>query len=570
MADPYFVDDLPSQYFDKDPEETAEWKASLDAIIDNNGPWRARQLMLELIRHSRERSVGLPSVRVTDYINTIPPEKEPIFPGDEEIEHQIRRYLRWNAAMIVHRAQRPGVGVGGHISSYASSASLYEVGFNHFFRGLDQPGGGDQIFFQGHAAPGMYSRAFVEGRFTEHQLDGFRQEVSHAGGGLPSYPHPRLLPDFWQFPTVSMGLGPHHAIYQARFNRYLHGRGIKDTSDQQVWAFLGDGETDEPESLGAISLAAREGLDNLIFVVNCNLQRLDGPVRGNGQIIQELEAVFRGVGWNVIKVLWGSDWDPLLAQDKDGLLARRMGEVVDGEYQKYTVAGGAYIREHFWGVDDRLKRMVADKTDDELWAMRLGGHDPLKVYAAYHAATQHRGAPTVILARTIKGYGLGEAGEGRNITHQQKHLNESELMSFRDRFQIPLSDEEVIGAPLYRPAPDSAEMRYMLDRRRALGGPLPERRVRNTPITVPDDALFKEFYAGSGDREASTTMVFVNHSRITRPAAPGRRRFGPDMTQVRKSRHSSACCRVVIRLRNIAARCVTRSGISASVAWRMA
>ncbi len=513
MADPYFVDDLPSQYFDKDPEETAEWKASLDAIIQNNGTWRARQLMLELVRHSRERSVGLPSIRQTDYINTISPKDEPIFPGDEDAEHRIRRWIRWNAAMIVHRAQRPGIGVGGHISSYASSASLYEVGFNHFFRGIDHPGGGDQIFFQGHAAPGMYARAFVEGRLSEQQVDGFRQEASHAGGGIPSYPHPRLMPDFWQFPTVSMGLGPHHAIYQARFNRYLAGRGIKDTGDQRVWAFLGDGETDEPESLGAIGLAAREGLDNLTFVINCNLQRLDGPVRGNGKIIQELEAQFRGAGWNVIKVIWGGNWDPLLAKDRDGALLHIMNTTVDGDYQTFKAENGAYVRDNFFGRDPRAKDLVADWTDDEIWALKRGGHDYHKMYAAYKAATEHKNQPTVILAKTIKGWTLGSSFEGRNATHQMKKLTIDNLKQFRDRLDIPISDavleEHPYTPPLYRPEESNADYQYMLDLRRQLGGSVPRRRTVSKPLTLPGDKVYEVTKRGSGQQSVATTMAFV-------------------------------------------------------------
>ena len=513
MADPYFVDDLPSQYFDKDPEETAEWKASLDAVIENSGTWRARQLMLELVRHSREHSVGLPSIRQTDYINTISPKDEPIFPGDEEAEHKMRTWIRWNAAMIVHRAQRPGIGVGGHISSYASSASLYEVGFNHFFRGLSHPGGGDQIFFQGHAAPGMYARAFVEGRLSEHELDGFRQEVSHAGGGIPSYPHPRLMPDFWQFPTVSMGLGPHHAIYQARFNRYLAGRGIKDTADQQVWAFLGDGETDEPESLGAISLAAREGLDNLNFVINCNLQRLDGPVRGNGKIIQELESVFRGAGWNVIKVVWGSNWDPLLAKDRDGALLHIMNTTVDGDYQTFKAENGAYVRDNFFGRDPRAKDLVADMTDDEIWALKRGGHDHHKLYAAYKAATEHKNQPTVILAKTIKGWTLGSSFEGRNATHQMKKLTAENLKTFRDRLNIPITDAQIeenpYMPPFYRPDESDPTMQYMLDRRRALGGSVPTRRSQSKPLVLPGDKVYEVTKRGSGTQSVATTMAFV-------------------------------------------------------------
>ena len=513
MADPYFVDDLPSQYFDKDPEETAEWKASLDAVIEHGGTWRARQLMLELVRHSRERSVGLPSIRQTDYINTISPADEPIFPGDEDAERRIRRWIRWNAAMIVHRAQRPGIGVGGHISSYASSASLYEVGFNHFFRGNGHPGGGDQVFFQGHAAPGMYARAFVEGRFTEDQLDGFRQEVSHAGGGLPSYPHPRLLPDFWQFPTVSMGLGPHHAIYQARFNRYLAGRGIKDTGDQRVWAFLGDGETDEPESLGAISLAAREGLDNLTFVINANLQRLDGPVRGNGKIIQELEAVFRGAGWNVIKVIWGSNWDPLLAKDRDGALLHIMNTTVDGDYQTFKAESGAYVRDNFFGRDPRAKELVADMTDDEIWALRRGGHDYRKLYAAYKAAVEHKNQPTVILAKTIKGWTLGSSFEGRNATHQMKKLTLDNLKQFRDRLDIPVTDaqleENPYLPPYYRPSEDDPTYHYMQERRRALGGYVPSRRRTSKPLVLPGDKVYEVAKRGSGQQNVATTMALV-------------------------------------------------------------
>src|SRR5499433_2615941 len=396
---PVISDGLPSQLPDIDPDETLEWIESLDGVIDERGRQRARYVMLRLLERARERQVGVPPLTTTDYINTIPPEQEPWFPGDEYLERRIRAYIRWNAAIMVHRAQRPGIGAGGHISTYASSASLYEVGFNHFFRGRNHPGGGDQIYFQGHASPGMYARAFLEGRLSEAHLDGFRQELSHAGqgGGLPSYPHPRLMPDFWEFPTVSMGLGGLNAIYQARFDRYLLHRGIKDTSNQHVWAFLGDGEMDEPESLGAIGLAAREELDNLTFVINCNLQRLDGPVRGNGKIIQELEAAFRGAGWNCIKVLWGSDWDPLLAADTNNLLVRRMDEVVDGEMQKYSVESGAYVREHFFGKYPELLKLVENMSDEQLAKLKRGGHDPEKVYAAYRAAVEHRGSPTVIL-----------------------------------------------------------------------------------------------------------------------------------------------------------------------------
>ncbi|MCK9486488.1 MAG: pyruvate dehydrogenase (acetyl-transferring), homodimeric type [Dehalococcoidia bacterium] len=488
--------------------ETQEWIDALRDVSRTQGAERASGLLESLQIAAQRLGVPLPVTSRTPYVNTIPLEHQPPYPGNMEIEDRVKSLIRWNALAMVSEANDRFPGIGGHISTYASAATLYEVGFNHFFRGPDHPGGGDLVYFQGHASPGIYSRAYLEGRLAPQELHAFRREFAE-GGGLSSYPHPWLMPDFWQFPTVSMGLGPIMAIYQARFLKYLHARGLQDTSEQRVWMFLGDGETDEPETLGAISLAARERLDNLVFVVNCNLQRLDGPVRGNGQIIQELEAVFRGVGWNVIKVIWGGDWDPYLAQDRDGILIERMGEVVDGEYQKYSVAGGAYIRERFWGVDPRLARMVQGVPDEQLWRMRLGGHDTEKMYAAYRAFEENKGTPTVILARTIKGYGLGEAGEGRNITHQQKHLNTQEMVSFRDRFKIPLSDEEIATAPLYRPAADSAEARYLLDRRQRLGGPLPARRVRNATVEAPDPKAFAEFIGGSGDREASTTMVLV-------------------------------------------------------------
>lgn len=488
--------------------ETKEWVDALRDVTRSRGPERASGLLQTLQISAQRLGVTLPVTSRTPYVNTIPAEMQPRYPGTPELERRIKSIVRWNALAMVSEANEKSPGIGGHISTYASAATLYEVGFNHFFRGPDDPSGGDLVYFQGHASPGMYARAYLEGRLSPTELHNFRREFSE-GGGLASYPHPWLMKDFWQLPTVSMGLSPIMAIYQARFLRYMQARGLATSNDQRVWCFLGDGETDEPESLGAISLAARERLNNLIFVVNCNLQRLDGPVRGNGQIIQELEAIFRGVGWNVIKVIWGSDWDPLLAKDQDGLLADRMGAVVDGEYQKYSVAGGAYIREHFWGVDPRLERMVAHLSDDEVWRLRLGGHDPYKVHAAYHAAVENKGTPTVILARTIKGYGLGEAGEGRNITHQQKQLNTQELLSFRDRFDIPLSDEEVAGAPLYRPGKESAEIRYLNERRRALGGPLPQRRVRNATVLPPSSEVFAEFLGGSGEREASTTMVLV-------------------------------------------------------------
>src|SRR5690348_12144119 len=493
---PVISDGLPSQLPDIDPEETTEWIESFDGVIDERGAKRARYIMLRLLERARERQVGVPPLTTTDYINTIPPEREPWFPGDEHVERRIRAYIRWNAAMLVHRAQRPGIGVGGHISTYASSASLYEVGMNHFFRGKSHPGGGDQVFFQGHASPGMYARAFLEGRLSEQQLDGFRQELSHHGGGLPSYPHPRLMPDFWQFPTVSMGLGGINAIYQARFNRYLHNRGIKDTSDQRVWAFLGDGEMDEPEAVGAIGLAAREELDNLTFVVNCNLQRLDGPVRGNGKIIQELESYFRGAGWNVIKVIWGREWDPLLAADADGALLNLMNTTTDGDFQTYKAESGRFVREHFFGRDPRTLAMVEGLSDQEVWGLKRGGHDYRKLYAAYHAATEHTGAPTVILAKTIKGWTLGSHFEGRNSTHQMKKLTIEDLKSFRDRLYLDIPDsaleENPYLPPYYHPGQDSDEYRYMQERRRELGGPVPARRTAYKRLELPEKDAYKD------------------------------------------------------------------------------
>ena len=466
--------------------------------------------MLEKLRERAFR-IGVPfaSSATTPYINTIPVELQPAYPGDREIERRIKSIIRWNAMAMVVRANKLSSGIGGHISTFASAATLYEVAFNHFFRGKQGAEPPDQVFFQGHATPGIYARAFLLGRLTEQHLVNFRRELQ-PGGGLSSYPHPWLMPDFWEFPTVSMGLGPIMAIYQARFNHYLVDRGIKpDATASRVWAFLGDGECDEPETLGAITLAAREGLDNLIFVINCNLQRLDGPVRGNGKIVQELEGAFRGAGWNVIKVLWGSDWDPLLAKDTDGLLVRRMGEVVDGQLQKYSVMPGAYVREHFFGVDPRLKAMVEDLTDDQLISLRRGGHDPLKVYTAYKAAVEYRGAPTVILAQTVKGYGMGEAGEGRNITHQQKKLNEQELLEFRARFNIPISEEQAAHAEFYKPPEDSPEMVYLRQRRAALGGFVPGRRAPTMRLKPPKWEEFAEFFAGSEGREVSSTMAFV-------------------------------------------------------------
>ncbi len=444
----------------------------------------------------------------TPYINTIHKSKQPPYPGDRDIERRIKSIIRWNAMAMVVRANRAEAGIGGHISTFASAATLLEVGFNHFFRARTEDFCGDLVYFQGHASPGIYSRAFLEGRLTEQHLENFRRELKE-GGGLSSYPHPWLMPDFWQFPTVSMGISPITGLYQARFMRYLEDRGLKAKDDAKVWVFIGDGETDEPESLGAITMASREGLDNLIFVINCNLQRLDGPVRGNGKIIQELEAIFRGAKWNVIKVIWGSDWDPLLEQDTEGLLAKRMNEVVDGQYQKYSVESGEYIRQDFFGTDPLLLDMVQDLSDKQLQRLRRGGHDPQKVYAAYKAAVDFRDAPTVILAKTIKGYGLGESGEGKNITHQQKKLNEEELKQFRTRFNIPVSDADVADALFYKPPEDSPEMKYLHEQRKALGGYLPSRRTKNQPLKTPDEDLFKEFHEGTGEREVSTTMAYV-------------------------------------------------------------
>jgi len=504
-------DQIIDQLVDTDPAETAEWQASFDAALNAAGPVRARYLMLQLLKRAHEKKIGLPDLRTTDYINTISPENEPDFPGDEDLERRIRAYVRWNAAILVHRAQRPGVGVGGHISTYASSASLYEVGFNHFFRGQDHAGGGDQIFFQGHASPGMYSRAFLEGRFSENQLDGFRQELSHEGGGLSSYPHPRLMPDFWQFPTVSMGIGPINAIYQARFNRYLHNRNIKDTSDQNVWAFLGDGEIDEVDTLGAIGLASRENLDNLTFVVNCNLQRLDGPVRGNGKIIQELESIFGGAGWNVIKVVWGRGWDPLLAQDREGALVNLMNTTLDGDYQTFKAESGAFVREHFFNRDPRTAAMVSGYSDDQIWNLKRGGHDYRKLFAAYTAATEKNGRPTVILAKTVKGWTLGSHFEGRNSTHQMKKMTLEDIMEFRDRLDIPLTNDKLDKyTPAYfRPAADSPEMKYLEERRRELGGSIPSRRKVSRPLPQPADTAYESVRRGSGQQEVATTMAFV-------------------------------------------------------------
>ncbi len=489
--------------------EDQEWLDSLDYIYRNQGPKRVRELIERL--HNRLQRHGIPLAHPvsTPYINTIPDDQQAVFPGSREIERRIKSIVRWNAMAMVVRANQQSTGIGGHISTFASCATLFEVGFNHFFRARSKEHDGDIVYFQGHAAPGVYARAFLEGRITQKQMENFRRELQ-PGGGLSSYPHPWLHPEFWEFPTVSMGLSPIMAIYQARFIRYLEDRSMKKQSNSRVWAFLGDGELDEPESLGAITLAAREKLDNLIFVINCNLQRLDGPVRGNGKIIQELEAAFRGAGWHVVKVIWGADWDPLLSADPDGLLVKRMGEVPDGQYQKYTVSSGDFIRRDFFGKYPQLLELVKTYTDEQLTKLRRGGHDPAKVYAAYQNAIEQQNAPTVILAKTIKGYGLGEAGEGRNVTHQQKKLNEAELREFRSRFGIPLSDSDVVKTPFYRPSKDSEEMRYLQERRNSLGGYLPKRMVSVPPIEKPADKIFQEFYEGSGKREVATTMVFVH------------------------------------------------------------
>ncbi len=508
-----FNNDFASLAPDQDPEETREWLESLDAVARVHGPARAREILLSLMKRSHELHIPVPTSLNTDYINTISTEDEPEFPGDEAIERTYRAWMRWNAAMLVHRAQRPGIGVGGHISTFASSASLYEVGFNHFFKGADHPQGGDQIYIQGHASPGPYARAFLEGRLSSDQLDGFRQERSHAAGSLSSYPHPRLMPDFWQFPTVSMGIGPINAIYQAQFNRYLAGRGFADTAGQHVWAYLGDGELDEVESRGALQLAANDGLDNLTFVVNCNLQRLDGPVRGNGKIMQELEAFFRGAGWNVIKVVWGREWDDLLSRDADGALIDLMNRTPDGDYQTYKTENGAFVRENFFGRDPRTAALVANMTDDEVWSLKRGGHDYKKIYAAYKAALDHKGQPTVILAKTIKGYGLGKSFEGRNATHQMKKLTLENLKDFRDEMRVPITDaqleENPYQPPYYHPGQDAPEIQYMHERRRALGGYLPERRSKYVSFDLPGDKTYEISKAGSGTQAVATTMAFV-------------------------------------------------------------
>ncbi|MBI1799072.1 MAG: pyruvate dehydrogenase (acetyl-transferring), homodimeric type [Candidatus Eisenbacteria bacterium] len=509
---------------DSDPAETQEWIDALDGVVEGAGRERADFLLRKVLKRARQLQVGLPGLVQSRYINTISPEQEPAFPGDESIELRIRRIIRWNAVVMVLRANHLFAGIGGHLSTYASAATLYEVGFNHFFRGKDGGESGDQIFFQGHAAPGIYARAFLEGRLTESQLDHFRREVVR-GQGLSSYPHPRLMPDFWEFPTVSMGLGPINAIYQARFNRYLHARGLSDTSASRVWTFVGDGETDECEAVGALTLAARDGLDNLTFVINCNLQRLDGPVRGNGKIIQELEATFTGAGWNVIKVIWGSEWDELLSQDWDGALVDRMNETVDGDWQKYAVESGAYVREHFFGADPRLLKMVEHLSDDQLKHLRRGGHDYRKVYAAYSAATAATGRPTVILAHTVKGWTLGAGAEARNMTHQMKKLKLDELKKFRDRLELPIPDRKLDDAPYYHPGAESPEVKYMLERRRALGGCVPKRVARAKPLPPASSRVFAEFASGTGEAQAvSTTMACAKLLRnLLRDPVYGRR-----------------------------------------------
>ena len=506
---------------DIDAVETQEWIESLQSVIERDGIERAHHLLTSLMNHARESGTGLPFSVTTPYINTIPESRAEHTPGDPAIEWRIRSLIRWNALAMVVQANRLSSELGGHIASFASAATLYDVGFNHFWHAANETHGGDLVYMQGHSAPGIYARAFLEGRISEDRLHKFRQEID--GEGLSSYPHPWLMPDFWQFPTVSMGLGPIMAIYQARFMKYLHNRGLLDTSRRKVWAFMGDGEMDEPEALGAITLASREKLDNLIFVVNCNLQRLDGPVRGNGKIIQELEAAFRGAGWNVLKVIWGSYWDPLLHLDTKGLLRKRMDEAVDGEYQNFKAKGGAYTREHFFGKYPELRKMVSNLSDEDIWRLNRGGHDPHKVYAAYAEAVRHTGEPTVILAKTVKGYGMGEAGEGQNITHQQKKMGEDALKAFRDRFNIPITDDKIADAPFYRPPEDSEEIKYMQERRERLGGYIPQRRRKAAPLEIPDLSAFDALLKGSGEREMSTTMAFVRIlTALTRDRNVGR------------------------------------------------
>src|ERR1700733_1439048 len=489
-----------------DPQETREWLDALDGVIEAEGAGRASELVRAIVERAATRGVRTPAAQTTPYVNTIPVEEQAHFPGDHEIEERLRHYIRWNAMAMVVRANKDNSELGGPVASFSSSATLYDIGLNHFWRGPEHKNGGDLVYFQGHSSPGIYARAFLDGRVSEEQLENFRREVD--GKGVPSYPHPWLMPDFWQFATVSMGLGPLQAVYQARYMRYLHDRGLADTSDRKGWGFLGDGEIDEPESLAGLAMAAREKLDNLIFVVNCNLQRLDGPVRGNGKIIQELEGLFRGAGWNVIKVIWGTEWDDMIKRDKTGLLLKRMGECVDGDYQKYTVEPGSYTRKHFFGKYPELLELVNHLSDEQISKLLRGGHDTKMVYAAYKSAMEHKGQPTVILAKTVKGYGLGEAGEGKNITHQQKKMNEKELREFRGRFDIPISDDVIAETPFYRPPIDSVEIKYLLERRKALGGFLPARIVKPATLDVPKLESFSEFFKGSS-MEASTTMAFV-------------------------------------------------------------
>jgi len=518
------VTTLNRQLPDTDPAETLEWFDSLKSVVLDRGQDRAKGLMRLLIEQARALKIDLPELVQTPYINTIPPDREPVFPGDEEMEKRIRRIDRWNAAVMVTRANTRNDGIGGHISTYASSAALYSVGLNHFFRGKDGAASGDHVFFQGHASPGIYARAFLEGRLAESQLEHFRRETAR-GEGLSSYPHPRLMPDFWEFPTVSMGLGPLTAIYQARFNRYLQARGIKNTEDSRVWCFVGDGECDEPEALGSLFLASRERLDNLVFVVNCNLQRLDGPVRGNGKIIQELEMIFRGAGWNVLKVIWGRQWDELLEKDKDGVLIEKMNDTVDGAYQKYAISKGDYIREHFFGPDPRLRSLVAHLSDEDLQNLRRGGHDYRKLYAAYKAAVEHTGSPTVILAKTVKGWALGEGFLGKNVTHQLKKMNRDQLREFRDLLELPIADADLDDPPYYHPGVESPEGRYLEERRRLLGGSVPKRQVRSKSLDMPPSEMYDEFRKGTGSsREVSTTMAFVRLLRmLMRDGGIGRR-----------------------------------------------
>src|SRR5687767_10742259 len=499
--------DLRDMQGDVDPQETREWLDALDSVLEREGPARANFLLERLAEKARRSGAYIPYNANTAYINTIPLAQEERSPGDAELEHKLRSLVRWNAMAMVVRANKESSELGGHIASFASAATLYDVGFNHFFRAASESFGGDLIYFQGHSAPGIYARAFLEGRITEDQMNNFRQEV--GGKGLSSYPHPWLMPDFWQFPTVSMGLGPLMAIYQARFMRYLQGRGIVNTEGRKTWCYCGDGEMDEPESLGAISLAGREHLDNLIFVINCNLQRLDGPVRGNGKIIQELESCFRGAGWNVIKVVWGSYWDPLFMRDKSGILLRRMEEAVDGEYQAFKSHDGAYVRKHFFGKYPELLEMVAHMSDDEIWRLNRGGHDPHKIYAAYAAAVKHKGEPTVILAKTVKGYGMGESGEGQNITHQQKKMGTASIKAFRDRFTVPIPDDQLEKMPFYRPGEDAPEMKYLRERQQAMGGSVPARRRKSKSLETPPLSAFEALTKGTDGREISTTMAFV-------------------------------------------------------------